>query len=369
MKTTQTSLSSLLSEIDVQFNGSRPTDVTINDERAYKAIASGGTLAIGKAFMDNWWECEDLASLVARVYLDGDFERKIVAYDEWPLLIKGLFFNLQSRARAYMVAHDHYDIGNDLYQAMLDERMVYTSAMWSGVTTLEAAQEQKLEALCQKMGLKAGDRILDIGCGWGSLMQFAAERYGVMCVGLTVSKEQKALGEERCQGLPVEFVLTDYREYVDETGFDHIVSVEMLEAVGPKNFKTYFNKVHELLKPGGRFVLQTIGLQTPARPAGDLWIDRYIFPNGILPSLSQLESHTRKLFTWEHLENIGPDYDPTLMAWWERFDKAYGELSQRNPKYDQRFYRMWKFYLQSCAGLFRARAVQDWQIVFRKPAS
>jgi cyclopropane-fatty-acyl-phospholipid synthase len=257
----------------------------------------------------------------------------------------------------------HYDLGNDLYEAMLDDRMVYTCAIWDGVDTLEAAQKQKLEAMCQKLDLRPGQRVLDIGCGWGSFMKYAAERYGVECVGLSVSKEQIAYGRTACADLPIEFVFADYREYADEQGFDHIVSIEMLEAVGPKNFRTYFETVHGLLRPGGRFALQTIG-EAQARPVPDPWLDRYIFPNGVIPSLAQIEPAVRELFLFEHLDNIGPDYDPTLMAWWERFAAAYPELQARNPRYDEGFFRLWKYYLQSCAAVFRARQMHDWQIVF-----
>lgn len=358
------SLTNLLAQAGVTINGPEATDVQVHDERVYRRVLSGGMLALGESFMDGWWDVSDLAGLVAKVQSTRVFT-PIVLRNAWPLLLKAWLFNLQSRARAFAVGEAHYDLGNDLYERMLDARMVYTAAVWGGVDTLEAAQEQKLELLCTKLGLAPGDRVLDIGCGWGSFMKYAAEQHGVSCVGLSVSKEQIAYGKKDCAELPIEFVLTDYRDFRPEKSFDHIVSVEMIEAVGPKNFATYFKKVHQLLKPGGRFVLQTIGT-TDAVPAADPWIDRYIFPNGVLPSLTQLERASRDLFVLEDLENIGPDYDRTLMAWWGRFDDAHAELFAQNPKYNERFYRMWKFYLQVCAGQFRARALQDWQLVYTK---
>ena len=360
--TAKEKIADILKKIDVEIGGSRPTDVKVHDERTYNRILGGGTLAIGESFMDGWWEVEDLAEVINRLHRTKVYE-ELVSFDALPLLIKGFFGNLQNRARSFMVGEGHYDLGNDLYMKMLDKRMVYTSGMWEGVNTLEEAQEQKLEMFCQKLGLKPGDRVLDIGCGWGSFMKYAVEKYQVTCVGLTVSVEQAKLGRKLCEGLPIKFVVQDYRNYKDEQKFDHIVSIEMIEAVGPKNFRTYFKKAHELLEPAGLFAIQAIGA-LDAKPVPSVWLDKYIFPNGVLPSLPQLEAASRKLFRFEHLENIGPDYDPTLMEWWRRFDEAYGELSRANPKYDERFYRMWKFYLQSCAGLFRAREGQDWQIVF-----
>lgn len=362
MTTAKQKITKILGKIDIELNGPRPTDIQVKDERIYDRVFSGGTLAIGEAFMDGWWDVDDLAEVVYRMHKHRIY-RELISFDALPLIVKGFFGNLQSQARAFMVGEQHYDLGNDLYQAMLDKRMVYTSAVWKGVSDLESAQEQKLEMLCQKLGLKAGDRVLDIGCGWGSFMKYAAEKHGVSCVGLSVSKGQTELGRKISAGLPVEFVINDYRDYSPAEKFDHVASVEMIEAVGPKNFRVFFEKIHEWLKPDGRFALQAIG-SLDAVPVASRWLDKYIFPNGVLPSLPQLEKASRGLFRFEHLEDIGPDYDPTLMEWWRRFDAAYPRLSADNPKYDERFYRMWKFYLQSCAGLFRAKEAQDWQIVF-----
>jgi len=343
-------------------NGSAAIDPQIHDDRAYRSLLSGDSLAIGEAFVDGLWDVADLAGMYTAV-LEAKVHEQIGLFDNFGVLVRAGLLNLQSRARAFQVGQQHYDLGNDLYQAMLDARMVYTCAMWDGATTLEEAQENKLEAMCRKLDLQPGDRVLDIGCGWGSFMKYAVERYDVTCVGLSVSEAQTTLGRERCAGLPIEFIITDYRDYEDDVGFDHIVSIEMIEAVGRKNFRTYFERVATLLRPGGRFGLQTIGASVK-HPVADPWIDRYIFPNGVLPSLYELEVAVRGLFVFEHLENIGPEYDPTLMEWWRRFDVAYPELQARNPKYDERLYRRWKFYLQSCAGLFRAGQCQDWQIIF-----
>jgi cyclopropane-fatty-acyl-phospholipid synthase len=269
--------------------------------------------------------------------------------------------NLQSRARAFQVGEAHYDIGNDLYRRMLDTRMTYTCAYWgAGAKTLEEAQRDKLELICRKLKLEPGMRVLDIGCGWGSFCRYAAENHGVECVGLTVSREQMRLGNEHCADLPVEIRLQDYRD-VDEK-FDRVLSVGMFEHVGPKNYRTYMRVTRHGLKPGGLAFLHTIGgNQTRRTPDG--FITRYIFPNGHLPSLAQIGNAMEGMFVAEDLHNFGRDYDRTLMAWHERVNAAWPELEEKNNRYDKRFQRMWRYYLLSCAGAFRARKLQVWQWV------
>jgi cyclopropane-fatty-acyl-phospholipid synthase len=271
--------------------------------------------------------------------------------------------NRQRPSRAFAVGEVHYDLGNDLYTRMLDKRMVYTCGYWEDAQTLDAAQEAKLDLVCRKLDLKKGDRILDIGCGWGSFMKYAAEHYDVSCIGLTVSEGQTKLGREMCEGLPIEFVVNDYRHFYTNHQFDHVVSIEMFEAVGHKNYRTFMRKVASLLKDEGRFLLQTIGSTHP-RPDADPWIERYIFPNGILPSRPLIERAIRGVFVAHDWHDIGHDYDRTLMEWWRNFQKNYNELD--HSKYDDRFYRMWQYYLLMCAGGFRSGELLDWQIMLTK---
>lgn len=357
-------MTTIAKSVGVTFNGSAATDPQIYDDSVYQAFLSRNSLALGESFMDGRWDCEDLAGFYTKA-LRGNLQIRKTILSDPKLFLRTLLANLQSGNRAYQVGEEHYDLGNNLYEAMLGRRMVYTGAIYEGAYDLDSAQEIKLERICRQLRLRPGDRVLDIGCGWGSFMKYAAQKYGVTCVGLSVSKEQIAWGRESCAGLPVEFVFTDYRDFSDAEGFDHIVSIEMIEAVGQKNLKTYFKKAHALLKSGGAFMLQAIISQKPF-PMADPWIDKYIFPNGVLVSPRQLERHTNGLFIYENLQDIGPDYDPTLLAWWDNFDAAYPKLKEANPKYDERFYRMWKYYLQMCAALFRTRQIQDWQLLLRK---
>lgn len=349
----------LLGQADIQINGDRPWDIQVHDERLYQRILAQGSLGFGESYMDGWWDCDQIDELISRIFSANLTRHLRPAKMVWPYL-KAKLTNRQSKSRAFQVGEAHYDIGNDLYERMLDKRMVYTCAYWKDAGNLDEAQEAKLDLVCKKIGLKAGDRVLDIGCGWGSWAQFAAERYGVSVVGITVSKEQQKLAQQRCQGLPVEIRLQDYRE-INEP-FDHIISLGMFEHVGYKNYRDYMHVAYRCLKDDGLFLLHTIGGNRSVAHT-DPWIEKYIFPNSMLPSVKQIAAATENLFVMEDWHNFGADYDKTLMAWFQNVDRTWPQLQQA---YDDRFYRMWKFYLLACAGTFRCRKNQLWQIVFSK---
>ena len=268
--------------------------------------------------------------------------------------------NLQSESRAYQVGEQHYDTGNDVFKAMLDPGMNYSCGYWENADSLEQAQLDKLDLICRKLELTPGEKLLEIGCGWGGLARHAAEHYGVEVTGVTVSREQQQLAQHYCAGLPVNIELMDYRQLDGQ--FDKIVSVGMFEHVGPKNYPAYFEAVYRLLKDDGLFLLHTIG-NHQTNPILDPWIDRYIFPNGKLPSAEEVTPVLNGRFLIEDWHNFGQDYDRTLMAWWENFDAAWPQLK---GNYSKRFYRMWRYYLMSCAGFFRSRKGQLWQIVLSK---
>jgi len=262
--------------------------------------------------------------------------------------------------RAYRNGQAHYDIGNALYERMLYRRRTYTCGYWETAHTLDEAQEAKLDLACRKLELKAGMRVLDIGCGWGSWAKYAAENYGVEVVGITVSKAQAELGREMCAGLPVEIRLQDYREVNEK--FDAIVSLGMFEHVGYKNYRRYMEIVHRCLRGDGLFLLHTIGGNRSVTSI-DPWTDKYIFPNSMIPSITQIGAAIENLFVMEDWHNFSADYDHTLMAWHENFERHWDALK---PDYDETFHAMWRYYLLACAGTFRARENQLWQIVFSK---
>jgi cyclopropane-fatty-acyl-phospholipid synthase len=360
-------ITDLASQADITINGDEPWDVQVHDEQLYKRILHQGSLGLGEAYVDNWWDCASIDEMMSRI-ISTDVSQKIqkMGLNAVRLVFNKLnvfdafLINRQTKKRALVVGREHYDIGNDLYHAMLDTNMVYTSAYWKDATTLDEAQEAKLKLVCDKIYLKPGQKVLDIGCGWGSFAKYAAENYGASVVGVTISKEQADLAKSNCEGLPVEIRMQDYRD-INES-FDHIISLGMFEHVGHKNFQTYFNVAARCLKDDGLFLLHTIGNRQPVTGT-DPWIGKYIFPNSMIPSLSQIAIACESKFVIEDVHNFGSDYDKTLMAWFHNFDANWEHLQ---AFYDPRFYRLWKYYLLSCAGTFRCRDLQLFQLVLSK---
>jgi cyclopropane-fatty-acyl-phospholipid synthase len=346
----------ILSQADIRIGGERPWDIQVHDRRLYRRVLGGGALAFGESYMDGWWDADALDEAICRLRA-GDLENAVRSWQMAWMVLKAKALNLQSRERAYEVGEWHYDLGNDLFEKMLDRRMIYSCGYWRDAETLDEAQEAKLDLICRKLGLKEGDRLLDIGCGWGGLARFAAEEYGAEVVGITISKEQAQLGRERCAGLPIEIRLQDYRD-LKET-FDHVASVGMFEHVGVKNYETYFGVVRRVLKPGGLFLLHTIGASGNT-PTADPWLNKYIFPNGSAPSALQVTRTLGKKFVLEDWHAFGADYDRTLMAWHANIS---GQWDALGSAYDERFRRMWYYFLLATAGGFRARKNFLWQLV------
>ncbi|WP_203141530.1 cyclopropane fatty acyl phospholipid synthase [Marinobacter mangrovi] len=349
----------LMAQAGIEIGGEQPWDMQLNAEGVPERVFARGSLGLGESYMDGEWDVEQLDEFFHRV-VRAHLEEKVRPSTAIWQALKSRLVNRQTRRRARQVGEQHYDLGNDFYEAMLDRRMTYTCGYWKDATTLDDAQEAKLDLICRKLQLEPGMRVLDIGCGWGSFMAYAAEHYGVECVGLTISEEQVHWARQHYPDLPLEFRLQDYRE-VDET-FDRVVSVGMFEHVGDKNYRTFMEVAHRCLKEGGLFLLHTIG-KNERKPYSDPWIDRYIFPNGELPSVGQIGDAADNLFVVEDLHNFGPDYDRTLMAWYANFEAAWPRFAD---KLGERFYRMWRYYLMSCAGIFRARDIQLWQWVLSK---
>jgi cyclopropane-fatty-acyl-phospholipid synthase len=350
----------LLRKAGVEINRGNPWDIRVKDERLYGRVLAQGSLGLGEAYMDGWWDAERLDQFIERVLSAGLAEEVRKDLKTAAKIAAAALLNRQTKRRAFIVGEEHYDLGNDLYEAMLDRRLVYTCAYWKHATNLDEAQEAKLDLVCKKLKLAPGMRVLDIGCGWGSFAKYAAETYGVSVVGITVSKEQAVLAQENCKGLPVEIRLQDYRDVKEQ--FDAIVSLGMFEHVGHRNYREYFRVASECLHEKGLFLLHTIG-DIHSSVHGEPWTEKYIFPNGMLPSIGQIGRAIEGYFVMEDLHNFGADYDKTLMAWYANFERQWPELKER---YDERFFRMWKYYLLSFAGSFRARNVQLWQIVLSK---
>lgn len=350
----------LLSDTPIQLNGVQKHDITVLHPDFYKRVLQEGSIGLGESYMSGWWQCDQLDQLFYYLMKYQVDEKKPASLKDSLFVLQSRLFNMQSKKRAWIVGEEHYDLGNDLYERMLDPYMQYSCGYWKNATDLKTAQENKLKLICEKLQLQPGETLLDIGCGWGGLSEYAAKHYGVKVTGVTISKEQQAYGMQRCRDLPVDLRLCDYRD-LNET-FDKIVSVGMFEHVGPKNYQTYFDVVSRCLKPEGLFLLHSIG-SNETKFSVDPWINKYIFPNGVLPSIEQISHVSQNGLVMEDWHNFGSDYDKTLMAWKENFEKSWTEIQDN---YSSRFYRMFNYYLCSCAGAFRARNIQLWQVLFSK---
>lgn len=348
-------LERLLAHADVRIDGERDWDLQMRDPRLPMRLLAQGSLGLGESYMDGWWDARSLDGLLFHL-LDVRIDERVRGVAAYLDGLRAQLFNLQTRSRSFTVGERHYDLGNDLYAAMLGKRLVYSCGYWREANTLDEAQEAKLDLVCRKLGLQPGMHVLDIGCGWGEALKFAAERYGVSGVGVTISREQADYARRLCAGLPIEIRVQDYRE-LDET-FDRIFSIGMFEHVGVKNYRRYFEVARACLREDGLFLLHSIG-SNQSRHHTDPWIARYIFPNSMLPSTAQIARAVEDVFVIEDWHGFGPDYDRTLQAWRDNIEAAWPRL----PPYDERFRRMWRFYLAGSMASFRARRIQLWQVV------
>lgn len=344
----------------IKINGQKPWDIRVNNDKFYSRVLSGGSLALGESYMDGWWDCKKLDEFFYKVFCSG-LDKKIDLKELAILVTKSKLLNMQSIFKSKKVTIIHYDLGgSEFYGDMLDKRMEYTCAYWKNASTLEKAQEAKLDLVCRKLGLKKGDKVLELGSGWGGFSRYAAGKYGVKVECYNIAKKQVEYSRKKVGKLPIKYYLKDYRYAKGK--FDYVVSIGLCEHVGYKNYKKLMKLAHNRLKKDGLFLLHTIG-STYSRSSTDPWIDKYIFPGGVVPSIAQLSRASENLFVLEDLHNFGSDYDKTLMAWKKNFRKNWHKWE---GKYGERFKRMWEYYLDSSAGIFRSRKNQLWQIVFSK---
>jgi cyclopropane-fatty-acyl-phospholipid synthase len=357
--------------------GSKPgpvAEVTINNPDVFARLVREGDLGFCDAYLDGWWTTPDLQAFMDFIHADNDD-----MYDGFPgmALVRAwekarFWFQSNTKRQALKNISYHYDLGNDFYSLWLDDTMTYSSALFNtSQESLEKAQIAKYASMVDQMGVKPGDHVLEIGCGWGGFAEYAAKERGLKVTGLTISKEQLEYAQKRIKskGLSdkVNLKLQDYR---DETGvYDGVASIEMFEAVGEKYWPVYFDKIKQCLKPGKQATLQIITIQDARwevyRKSVD-FIQKYIFPGGMLPSPSVLRKEVHKAgLSVQHSIEFGKSYSQTLRRWFEVFNNKWDNISAMG--FDDRFRRMWNFYLTSCAATFESGNCDVTQITLQKP--
>jgi cyclopropane-fatty-acyl-phospholipid synthase len=344
-------LERILSAAGIAIDGTAPWDIRVHDDRFFTRVLTLGTLGLGESYMDGWWDCPRLDEMTNRA-LRNDVDDELIEWRDRLFVVWTRLRNLQTIARARQVAEQHYDLGNDFFERMLGPSMTYSCAYWRTAQSLDEAQRAKMDLVARKLQLRPGDRVLDIGCGWGSMARFAAEHYGCDVVGITISERQREWAEQHATHRSTQIHVLDYRSTtLQRLGpFNKIISIGMLEHVGRRNYGLLFSVVQSLLKEDGLLLLHSIFNE---HSAVEPWLNRYIFPNGMLPSRRDVACAVAGKLAVEDEHNIGPDYDRTLMAWHENLERH--EREGDCPQFEsERFRRMWRYYLLTCAGSFRA---------------
>lgn len=364
----RTLVRNIFDEIGIEFG----KEIQIHNDRFYDYLLHYRSLGLGESYMAGWWDTDNFPMLMQKLQKGLP---KVKHYFMTNLRLLGYpiidhMINRQNKWRAIKNVRSHYDIGNELYEIMLDEHMVYSCAYFKNDNwNLEKAQEAKVDLVYRKLHLPDQDvknlRILDIGCGWGYAACYGAQKYGIECTGITLSLDQFNWAQKGGRGLPVKFILQDYRDLQGKEQFDAIFSIGMFEHVGRKNFRPFMQSVYRLLKDGGLFLLHTIGAEEngPIEP----WLNKYIFPSAYIPSIGQISQAAKGLLVMQDLHNFSQYYPKTLNNWRKRFEEDWPKLQEMRPDfYTDSFYRMWQYYLQLAAFSFLGGRTQLWQIVFTK---
>jgi cyclopropane-fatty-acyl-phospholipid synthase len=353
----------LLERADVRLDGDRPWDPRIHDERVFRRVALDGSVGLGEAYVDGWWSTDDLEELARRLA-----SARLERVTEW--LPRGLaqnaaaiVSNQQTRGRARRVARQHYDFGNDLFAAFLGRYQCYSCGYFRDTDDLDVAQLQKLDLVCRKLDLRRGDRLLDVGGGWGELARHAAAEYGARVTSINISDEQMRFARERCRGLDVETVRCDYRDV--RGSFDKVAAIAMFTHVGVRNYRTFMEAMRRVVAPEGTFLIEGVWGNVSTNRI-DAWMDKHIFPGAMIPSGAQTFRAFEGIFVAEDVHNFGPDYVKTLRAWNARLRQAWPTLRAR---YDERVRKTFEYFFLTIAGFFRARALQHWHLVLTPPGA
>ncbi len=364
----------ILKHGDITINGERRWDLHVHNDRFYVRLLRDGSLGLGESYMLGWWDCDDLFTFFKKILSSQrTLRHKNVGWRTRLAFVKARLTNVQHIGQTRELADTHYNLSNELFEHMLGTSMAYSCGYWANADNLDQAQFAKYERISRKLKLEPGDRVLEIGCGWGGLAKYMATHHHCEVVGITIAEEQADYARTLCDDLPVTIAIKDYREFeADQFGgpFDKVVSVGMIEHVGYRNYRALFEAVERALRPRGLFLAHTIA-STVSMEIGDPWLGTYIFPGGMLPSMHQLSDAAEGLFILHDVENIGVNYTPTLLAWHDNF-VAYWSAAERvkaRPRIwgsEETFFRMWRYYLMCCAAEFEAGDSQVWQITYSK---
>ena len=367
----KTLLDNLLEGTGVEVGGDRPWDITVNNPRFYRR-ALRGSLGIGESYIDGDWDCQALDVMFQRVLGARKWQSPLLRFARALKVLRARLTNLQTRPRSMAVAEEHYNLDHRMYALLLGPWNQYTCCFFDGTSDLEQAEINKLEMICDKLEIGRDERVLDIGCGWGGFAKYAASTRGCEVTGISLSSEQIDYARSYTAGLPVTIRQIDYRD-LPQSGlpaFDKIVIIGMIEHVGYKNYRELMDVVNQMLKPDGLFLLHTIGNRDETAVV-DPWIEKYIFRNSMVPAMGQLTRAAEENLVIEDWENYGHYYVPTLQAWYERFNANWSQIQALDTErpFDERFRRMWNYYLLSCKAAFEVEELHLWHLVMTRRGS
>ncbi len=359
----------LFNHAGIDIGGNAPWDIRVNNPRFYRRVLQG-SVGLGESYTDGDWDTPQLDSMIQRLLRTGAPSTAVAGAGRILQNLRSRIANMQTRRGSRAMAEQHYDLDHRLYTHFLGPHNQYTCCFFDGTDELRVAEECKLEMLCEKLELGPGDRVLDVGCGWGGFVRYAASTRGCTAVGISLSAEQIAYARKYAAGFDVEIVRCDYRDLPDRfpaASFDKILVCGMLEHVGYKNYRRLMKIIHELLSENGLFLLHTIG-NKDVTTIVDPWIEKYIFRNSMIPAMSQIADAVRGLFVIQAWENYGYYYSKTLRAWYENFNRNWPRIMEieTRQRFDERFRRMWNYYLLSCKAAFDVEELHLWQIVTSK---
>lgn len=353
-------LERLLTRAGIAVGGSQTYDINVVDHRFFRTVLTEGSLGLGEAYLRGWWTCNDLEELAYRLIQSGLYKASLLLPLPVAADLLHSIFNQQSRQKSLRVAVHHYSLGNDVFLDFLGRYHNYSCGYFVNTDDLDVAQRLKLEKVCRLLDLRPGERVLDVGGGWGEFAKYAATHHGCHVTSINIADEQIKYAKNYCNDASVEIRKCDYRDLTGQ--YDKILVMAMLTHVGYKNYRLFMEIMHRCLTPGGTMLIESVGGRKSMKNC-EPWIDRYIFPGGVVPSLKQIDGAIAGLFSRKDLDEFGASYVHTLRAWNRNFQESWPAHQHR---YDERFRLMFEYFFQTVAGAFRAGYLLHWHILLEK---